>query len=291
MPSKSLWNPEVDAVTQNVKSFYEKNPFPNYDGMDSRWSLIEKAERGVFAKLLDEQIPAGARILEAGCGTGQLSNFLGLSGGRTVFGTDICMNSLTLGQGFKEKNRIHNTSFFQMDLFRPAFKPESFDLVISNGVLHHTSNPLGGFQSILRLVKKNGYILIGLYNTYGRILNDLRGLLFRASGDRFQSLDPYLASKKVGTPKRQAWFMDQYKHPWESKHTLGETLQWFDQSGVEFINSIPKMKAFEPFTAEELLFQPQPRGTRPDRALVQLGMLLSGGKEGGFFTVIGRKKR
>ena len=51
-----------------------------------------------------------------------------------------------------------------MNLFRPVFKAETFDVVICSGVLHHTSDPLTGFQSISKLVKKGGYIIIGLYN-------------------------------------------------------------------------------------------------------------------------------
>src|ERR1051325_2741349 len=48
---------ETQLVTDTVKAFYEKNPFPNYDDLDSKQSLIQKARRGVFARLLDEQIP------------------------------------------------------------------------------------------------------------------------------------------------------------------------------------------------------------------------------------------
>src|SRR5262245_21322879 len=44
-------------VTEMVKAFYEETPFPNYDGFDSRESLANKARRGVFAALLDEQLP------------------------------------------------------------------------------------------------------------------------------------------------------------------------------------------------------------------------------------------
>ena len=35
-----------------------------------------------------------------------------------------------------------------MNLFKPCFKPEQFDVVLCNGVLHHTADPWGGFQSI-----------------------------------------------------------------------------------------------------------------------------------------------
>jgi uncharacterized protein YbaR (Trm112 family) len=72
------WTDHKD-VTDVVKSFYEVNPFPNYDDLDSRASLAEKASRGIFARLLDEQIPIGSLVLEVACGTGQLTNFLGQS--------------------------------------------------------------------------------------------------------------------------------------------------------------------------------------------------------------------
>ncbi|MFQ5863211.1 MAG: methyltransferase domain-containing protein [Candidatus Brocadiales bacterium] len=290
-----FWPNEWDAktdVTEVVRSFYEETPFPGYEDMDSRWALISKAEKGLFARLLDDQIPHGAKVLEAGCGTGQLSNFLGIKSGRTVFAADMCLNSLKLGQQFKQKNQIDNVAFFQMNLFRPIFKPESFHLVISNGVLHHTSDPFLAFKSILKLVKKGGFIIVGLYNTFGRIPTDIRRFIFKLLNDRFQMLDPRLR-ENVDDMKKRIWFMDQYKNPHESKHTISEVMNWFDQTGVKFINSIPKSKAFEPFSSEEKLFKKSPRGTWLDHLFVQLVMLfggVGGGREGGFFIMIGRKK-
>lgn len=69
---------------------------------------MEKAPRGNFARLLDEQIPGGATVLEVGCGTGQLTSFLGMSWNRRVFGSDICLNSLRLGKGSRDRNNIQN---------------------------------------------------------------------------------------------------------------------------------------------------------------------------------------
>jgi SAM-dependent methyltransferase len=128
-------------VTQIVREFYEENPFPNYDDFDSSASLLEKGRRGVFARLLDEQIPKGSYVLEVGCGTGQLSNFLGIHWNRQVIGSDLCLNSLRIANGFRERCRIPKSGFVQTNLFNPAFQHESFDVVICNGMLHHTSTP------------------------------------------------------------------------------------------------------------------------------------------------------
>jgi len=282
------WDSKTD-VTGIVKAFYEENPFPNYEGLDSGQSLRQKAAQGVFAHLLDDQIPHGAKLLEVGCGTGQLSNFLGMRWGRTVFGADLCVNSLNLGQDFKQTNDIDNAAFVQMNLFRPVFQPASFDLVVCNGVLHHTSDPFLGFQSISKLVKKGGYIIVGLYNTFGRIPTDIRRLVFKLPWLRLKLLDYRFRDRSIDEVRRQTWFMDQYKHPHESKHSFGEVLRWFDQTGFQFVNSIPNAGVFESFAADEKLFGDKSQGSGLDHFLVQAGMLLGGGSEGGFFIMIGRK--
>ena len=283
------WDGSRKDVTSAMKSFYEKTPFPNYDDLDSLERLVQKAQNGVFARLLNEQVPFNVRVLEVGCGTGQFSNFLGVAN-RFVFGTDICLNSLKLAQNFKEKNWLERVGFYQMNLFKPIFKEESFSLVICNGVLHHTSDPFLGFQAISKLVKRGGYIIIGLYNKYGRIITDTRRLIFRASSDRFKFLDPRLRQDSIGDKKKHSWFMDQYKNPHESKHTIGEILQWFDSTGFEFINSIPKAKALDTMLEDEKLFKPNPRGSLFDHLIVQTQLMFTGSKEGGFFLMIGKKR-
>ncbi len=288
-----FWPTEQDSgkrdVTDIVKSFYEKTPFPNYNDLDSVSSLRAKAEKSVFARLLDEQIPYDAKILEVGCGTGQLSNYLSIAGQRTMFGADMCLNSLKLGNDFRQKNSLNKGVFHQMNLFRPVFKPGSFDFVISNGVLLTTNDPYAAFRSISRLVKKDGYIIIGLYNTFGRLITDLRRIIFRITGDRFLFLDPRFR-EALNDARKKAWLYDQYKHPHETKQTFGEVLKWFDESGVEFICSIPKCKAFDSFSPNEELFKKHQQGTMFDCFIVQLGMIFTGSYEGGFFTMIGRKK-
>jgi len=274
-------------VTRVVQAFYEANPFPDYDAFDSPASFKEKAEQGVFAKLLDEQVAPTAMILDVGCGTGQLSNFLALAPMRRVFGVDLCMNSLRLGAGFAQRYHVENVAFCQMNLFRLAFKPKQFDLVVCQGVLHHTSRPYEGFRRLVTLVKPGGWILIGLYNTFGRIPTQLRRMGLGPRG--VYRMDRRLRSGTLAQHRASRWFMDQYRHPHESVHSFGEVLRWFQRTGVEFVSSIPHMTAWTPFRSDEQLFAPRPAGNRVHRALVQLHMLVRGGREGGLFMMIGRR--
>lgn len=276
-------------ITQMVKGFYEEHPFPNYDEDESLASIMEKAQRGIYARLLGEQIPFDGRALEVGCGTGQLSNFLGI-GCRTVVGADLCGNSLKLAEGFRSRHALEHVRFVQMNLFRPAFAPQSFDVVLCNGVLLTTTDPKSGFESIAKLVKPGGYIVIGLYNTYGRLAVDTRRQFFRLTGGRFRWVDPHLRGQRMSPEKQDAWFYDQYRHPHETKQTMGEVLGWFDDNGFDFVSSVPKTSPWHPFTEREELFRPSPRGTALERGLVQTGMIVTGNREGGFFIMIGRRK-
>lgn len=278
-------------TTEVVKSFYEANPFPNYDAFDSKESLDEKSRRAGFPHMLDEQMPMNAKVLECGCGTGQLSNFLGMRYGRTVFGTDLCLNSLTLAENFRARCGIKNANFVQMNLFRPAFRPNTFDVVISNGVLHHTGDPLGGFKSISKLLKPGGYIVIGLYNTIGRLGTDFKRMLFHASADKLKFLDAHVRNPHYTEERKRAWFLDQYKHPHESKHSMGEVLEeWFDANGYEFLSGIPKPDLTQ-FSADEQLFLPHDPGGAMTRFFSQVGLALKRGDDGGLFVMIGRKRK
>ena len=69
---------------------------------------------------------------------------------------------------------------------------------------------------------------------------------------------------------------------------MGEVLRWFERYGVDFVNAIPHLDGSD-FTERENLFQPHSKGGTPNRFLTQMGMLLSGGKDGGLFIMIGRK--
>jgi SAM-dependent methyltransferase len=206
-----------------------------------------------------------------------------------VFGADLSLASLALAQRFKTGHAIERAAFLQADLFRAPFRPASFDLVIANGVLHHTADPAGGLAALARLLKPGGNVIVGLYNAFGRIPTDLRRTVFRLTGNRFSALDPRLRRADLGRRRRDAWFADQYQNPHESKHTMGEVLRWFAQAGLTYVNGIPKPRFGESFSSNERLFEPHDPGGRLSRFAAQAALLLRGGPEGGFFLMIGRR--
>lgn len=280
--------PRQEAVTRDVQAFYEETPFPNYEDTDSIEDLIEKAGAGRFARLMNDQLPFNARVLEVGCGTGQLTNYLGVAQ-RTMFGADMTLNSLQLANDFRSRHGLDRVGFYQMNLYRPTFREGSFDVVLCNGVLCAVADPEAGFRSVAKLVKPGGYLLVGTYNSFGRLITDARRVLIRLFGERMKVLDPRLRGDHLGEARHRAWFQDQYRHPSESKQSFGRLLRWFDAAGFEFMYGVPNPKAFRDFSERDDIFAPHPRGNVLDHAIVQTQLFFQGSYEGGFFTMIGRR--
>src|SRR5262245_49415839 len=110
-----------DDVSGRVRAFYENCSFPGYEEFETPVDLAEKAKRGVYAKSVDAQLPLGVKVLDAGCGTGQLANFLSIMN-RTVLGVDFSYNSLAKANQFKRQFGLSNVCFAQMNLLRCGLK-------------------------------------------------------------------------------------------------------------------------------------------------------------------------
>ena len=277
-----------------VENFYTANPFPNYDDMETIQDLTKKIEGNAFTSNFKKFCGFGKNIIEVGSGTSQLSIALASGTNNKIVAFDPTLESLRLGLDFAEKNKIDNVTFVNGDLFSDSFIPGYFDIVWCSGVLHHTESAKEGFKLIANWARPDGYIIIGLYNLYGRLRTVFRQFLFRLLGKGklaraiVSFLDPILR-KDISKQKKLAWFQDQYEHPVESLHTLDEVLDWFDENNVEFISSIPScdMNAVD----YEHMFNGGNRGDLATRIFSQIAMLFSSfGSEGGLFLVIGRKK-
>lgn len=220
-----------------------------------------------------------------------MSNFLGIVSSRTVIGVDQSVASLTLGQTFRDKFEMHNVQFVQGNIFALPLQENVADVLICSGVLHHTPDPRGGFQELLKRVKPGGLIVIGLYNTYARIPLGIRKAIFGVTGNAFRWLDSHMRRSDVDRSKKEIWFADQYKNPHESWHSVDEVLRWFQEDGVDYLSGVPDIAGKLPGEERGMrLFEQHPRGTPTQHVMKQLGWMFSIGREGGLFVLVGRKK-
>lgn len=106
-------------------------------------------------KIIRENVPRDAKVLDFGCGTGQ---YAVLFDENSYYGVDIKGPSLEYA-----KRTFSNKTFLHFDDdFRVSLASDSFDWIICSAVIHHIP-PSGEtrFKSeIVRLLNKDGKILI-----------------------------------------------------------------------------------------------------------------------------------
>ena len=217
-----------DEKTKKVTDFYKEKPFPNYKENDTKESIGRKGDKNFLASQFKNFIGYKKNILEVGCGTGQLSIYFSIGSNNKVVALDPTIDSLMLAKDFSDKNNISNINFINADIFDDVLKENVFDFIWCNGVLHHTKDPYGAFKILIKSLKNQGYVLIGLYNKFGRLRTVIRRYLYKIFGRKLlEKIDPTLRNLKLDDDEKNAWIRDQYVHPIESLHTIDEVLLWF----------------------------------------------------------------
>jgi SAM-dependent methyltransferase len=287
---------ESERVLGTVNVFYETNPFPGFDlaKYKTREDLVRQASW--WPQKLDAEIPYDADVIDIGCGTGQLACLLGLKG-RRVTGVDYSQHSLQLATSLRDKLNLTSVQFQRENILELSLPDASFDYVFCNGVLHHTSDPYSGFQHLVRIARPGAFIVVGLYNSYGRLMLRLRRRLVRwqmrfdpTAKDR--ALKKQLVRMENDAEKRRTWWADQYEHPHESCHTVDEVLGWFARHGVSYVSSFPKIEIFSASDVEKI-FKPRRAPALFNNALshrlVQTAWVFTQNDGGGYFVIVGRK--
>jgi SAM-dependent methyltransferase len=146
-------------------------------------------------ELVPFAITKDKRVLEIGCGNGADGTLFAQAGAQYT-GVDLTEAAVKSARrhfevlGFGGTFQIENAELL-------SFPNESFDLVYSYGVLHHTANPTNAFREVHRVLRPGGKAVLMLYhkhsfNYYLRILGYMRSRVFfrilsrvgRFAGDR-----------------------------------------------------------------------------------------------------------
>jgi len=103
-------------------------------------------------------VPREARILDAGAGTGLVGTLLAKQGYKNIVAMDLSQGMLDEA---KEKNAYRE--FHQMVMGETLdYATDSFDAVISVGVLTVGHAPASSFDELIRITKPGGYIIFSL---------------------------------------------------------------------------------------------------------------------------------
>jgi ubiquinone/menaquinone biosynthesis C-methylase UbiE/uncharacterized protein YbaR (Trm112 family) len=101
----------------------------------------------------------GKRILDAGCGSGMLDHALSKTGCEVV-GLDLT----DLAEAYAINREHENVHIVRADIFHLPFSDEAFDIIWSEGVLHHTPDPKKAFDSLNRVLKRGGMSYVWVYS-------------------------------------------------------------------------------------------------------------------------------
>lgn len=147
------------------KSFSQEWGLFDYNS-DKTWGWTLEERKSVFLGDigLSPRELTGKRLLDAGCGNGTLTATL------SEFDLEVVGLDLNDGLGLAYRNRAkyakkakEQVQYVQGNLVQPPLQDETFDLVYSSGVIHHTPSSKEAFDSIVRLTKKGGRLYVWVY--------------------------------------------------------------------------------------------------------------------------------
>jgi ubiquinone/menaquinone biosynthesis C-methylase UbiE len=151
--------------------------------------LVKKGGEEYFDILTSEMINSETYALDIGCGTGRWTKYLASKVGfieavdpsEAIFAADKLLGDL------------QNVRLSKASIETLPFADESFDFVMSIGVLHHIPNTKQALIDCVKKVKKGGYFFVYLYYNLDR-----RGSFYKAlfySSDAIRKTVSLLPSK------------------------------------------------------------------------------------------------
>lgn len=236
---------------KSIKDFYNKTPFNQYKSLRKEVKTLRSGDPMEFLPILNQMpLPANAEVLEAGSGTGWLLNGLALY--HKVNGTGIDLNDKAVSFANKAAKKLKLSSrFYETDIF--DYNPDKqFDVIISYGVLHHTKDCHLAIKHLSKLLKKDGFLVLGLYHTSRKPFLDY-----------FYNLSEYLSIRQL---KREFFkfkygaysndknvlnsiFYDQVYNPHETQHSFIEIKSLLEKLGYSVVST--SINDYKPISGKE----------------------------------------
>lgn len=234
--------PSTTAARERTRRHYDEYPF----GFDQEAILEEKLERRLMGQAIRATEP-GDLVLDVGCGASRVARLVQRTSGALTVGVDLSRESLRGAQ------RNEPGPLVQGDNLRLPLSTGCADLVVSNGVIHHTPDARASLAELARVTRPGGTLVVSVYrrgwywivwHTVGAAIRGLR----RVIGDRglrFTAFPPFHAALWVFLPlatRRRlfpsietSWrlFHDQFTTPRCTFHTGGELRSWAREAGLE----------------------------------------------------------
>jgi 2-polyprenyl-3-methyl-5-hydroxy-6-metoxy-1,4-benzoquinol methylase len=168
--------------------------------------------------------------------------------------TAIDINPVAIETAKSIARRIRvRPSFEVADLFEfvPAKK---FELVVSLGVLHHTSSCEAAIRRVCRqFLAEDGTLMLGLYHSYGRRpFLDFFSRMQADGASEFEMLEKLreLSGGSRDNTHVYSWFRDKVLHPHETQHTYAVVSAILRSEGLRITST--SLNRFLPLEDDEI---------------------------------------
>jgi SAM-dependent methyltransferase/uncharacterized protein YbaR (Trm112 family) len=143
-----------------LRSFSREWAGYQYDGVI--WDVSYDDNRRRFVAEIGLTVPptTGPTFLEVGCGIGLTTAQAHDHLKGDAVGMDLSLAVLGAANNFRANPFLH---FVQASAFYMPFATESFDVVYSRGVLHHTYSTREAFKSVAQFTKPGGRLYLWVY--------------------------------------------------------------------------------------------------------------------------------
>jgi Methylase involved in ubiquinone/menaquinone biosynthesis len=187
-------------------------------------------------------------ILIAGCGTGRIALEVAQSfAGAHVLAVDLSLASLAAAKRKTPGALKGKIEFAQADIMSIGSIGRDFDFIGVGGVLHHMADPLGGWRELIKLMRPDALMQVGLYSAHARReINAARKLIAErgypstADGIRHARQDLLAAPKHYNFMTLRDFFTtsevrDLIFHVHERQFTIPEIANFIAANGLNFI--------------------------------------------------------
>tara|TARA_B100000945_G_scaffold122403_1_gene97252 strand:+ start:225 stop:2435 length:2211 start_codon:yes stop_codon:yes gene_type:complete len=164
-----------DKISIKVMEQYQENPYPRwkygYAFIDEKYPIRQSINNEISPNSIEinsTSIIEKPSVLIAGCGTGQQILQAQRYKNAEIIAIDLSKPSLCYAQRKTNELRVNNVKIIQMDLMDAHLLNKNFDIIECSGVLHHMRDPQDGLKSLKNVLKKDGFIKLGLYSELAR---------------------------------------------------------------------------------------------------------------------------
>jgi 2-polyprenyl-6-hydroxyphenyl methylase/3-demethylubiquinone-9 3-methyltransferase len=220
----------------------------DYTVGDTDFEGLRKREETILANLgLCPNDFAGRRVLDAGCGTGEIA-LLTASWGATVEAFDLNPASVKHAAKMAIRSGLNARCRFAVGsvLAPPVRGP--FDIAMCLGVLPHVGDPRSGYANLAKLVRPGGYLYVSTINRYGFALRRAKRALVHllSLGDPARKAEwaqvvwrrHIERAARFGhrTKDQIAW--DNFVAP-HLTASVADWLDWMNKNELEYVSSFP----------------------------------------------------